>query len=59
MLQAVCHLDFNLFVTVSEPSLKMRSSRLSLRQRVIQRNSQLMHRREVYRQRKSEDEVLN
>ena len=45
---------FNWFICillVSEPSLKMRSSKLSLRQKVIQRNSQLMRKREVYRQR--------
>jgi len=33
---------------VSEPSLKMRSLKLSLRQKVMQKNSRLMRRREVY-----------
>jgi len=33
---------------VSEPSLKMRSSKLSLRQKVMQKNSRLIRRREVY-----------
>lgn len=38
-----------LLLLVSEPSLKMRSSKLSLRQKVMQKNSRLMRRREVYR----------
>jgi len=49
----ICHfiLKYFFFITVSEPSLKMRSSKLSLRQKVIQRNSHLMRKREVYRHR--------
>lgn len=41
--------EYPLRKTVSEPSLKIKTCKMSLRQRVMQRNSQLMRRRELYR----------